>query len=90
MRHRCAAATCLSEGFLRRHAAVRFAKPGDRFSYIGDIWRVTHVEHKPRVGQSERGTISMAREVTDPFGKIGLIDHSAWPRDMVRTMRKIP
>jgi hypothetical protein len=72
-------------------AAVRFAKPGDRFRYIGDVWRVMHVEHKPRVGQSERGAISMAREVTDPFGRTVLIDHRAWPRDMVRAMeKKIP
>lgn len=74
---------------LAADAAIRFVKPGDRFRYIGDVYQVTSVEHKPRVGQTARGTVSMGREVSDPFGKTVLIDLRAWPRSMLREMTKI-
>lgn len=70
-------------------AAARYVRPGDRFRYIGDVYVVTRVEHRPRVGQSERGSVTMARESTDRFGKVALIDHHDWPRSILREMTKI-
>ena len=85
-----AAAIDESRAGISADAAERYARPGDRFGHLGDVYQVTLVERRPRVGQSSRGTITMAREVTDPFGRTVLIDHRAWPRDMVRSMKRIP
>ena len=67
-------------------AAVRFVRPGDRFRYIGDVWRVM------RVARGQRGAIAMAREVADPrdrFEKVVLIDDREFPRHLLREMVKI-
>jgi hypothetical protein len=67
-------------------AAVRFVRPGDRFRYVGDVWRVT------RVGRGPRGLVTMAREVSDPrdrFEKVVLIDDREFPRWALREMVKI-
>jgi hypothetical protein len=84
-----AAALAQRDAGLAADAAVRFVRPGDRFRYIGDVYQVISVEHKPRVGQTARGTVSMGREVTDLFGKTVLIDLRSWPRAMLREMTKI-
>ncbi len=65
---------------------ARFVRTGDRFSYIGDVWRVT------RVGRGPRGAITMAREVPDPsdrFEKVTLIDHREFQRYSIREMTKV-
>lgn len=67
-------------------AAVRFVRSGDRFRYIGDIWRVTRVRRGPR------GLVTMAREIPDPadrFEKVTLIDEREFPRHELREMTKI-
>jgi hypothetical protein len=67
-------------------AAVRFVRPGDRFRYIGDVWRVT------RVGRGPRGEVTMAREIPDPrdrFEKVVLIDDRVFQRRELREMAKI-
>jgi hypothetical protein len=67
-------------------AAVRFVKRGDRFSYIGDVWRVT------RVARGPQGIVTMARESPDPsdrFEKVVLIDDREFPRRALREMAKI-
>lgn len=67
-------------------AAARFVRPGDRFRYVGDVWRVT------RVGRGPRGVVVMAREVPDPrdrFEKVVLIDDREFPRYLLREMVKI-
>jgi hypothetical protein len=67
-------------------AAVRFVRPGDRFRYVGDVWRVT------RVARGPRGTVTMTREVPDPrdrFEKVVFIDDRAFPRHALREMVKI-
>lgn len=67
-------------------AAVRFVRPGDRFRYVGDVWRVT------RVGRGPRGAVTMAREVPDPrdrFEQVVLIDDREFPRHLLREMKKI-
>ena len=77
---------------IRRDAQARFVRPGDRFRYAGDVWQVTRVERKPRVGQEARGPVTMAREIPDPrdrFEKVVLVDHREWPRAILREMAKI-
>jgi hypothetical protein len=67
-------------------AAARFARPGDRFRYVGDVWRVTRVRRGPR------GVVTMAREVPDPrdrFEKVVLVDDREFPRHVLREMVKI-
>ena len=67
-------------------AVARFVRPGDRFRYVGDVWRVT------RVARGPRGVVTMAREVPDPrdrFEKVVLIDDREFPRHALREMVKI-
>jgi len=62
-------------------AAARFVRPGDRFRYAGDVWRVTHVRRGPR------GAVTMAREVPALDGRPGevaLVDNREFPRHALR------
>lgn len=66
--------------------AVRFVRPGDRFRYVGDVWRVK------RVGRGPRGVVTMGREVPDPSDRsaqVVLIEEREFPRQTLREMVKI-
>lgn len=81
-----AAALAARNAGIAADAAARFVRPGDRFRYVGDVWRVL------RVGRGPRGVVTMAREVPDPmdrYEKVVLIDDREFPRYALREMVKI-
>ena len=75
------AALAVRNAGIAADAAARFVRPGDRFRYVGDVWRVV------RVGRGPRGVVAMAREIPDPsdrFEKVALVDDREFPRYILR------